>query len=83
MSPYDVSRAGTTPAVLERAAARKDLAAVAAVVAPLSVHETIDALERMGSRKRALVYRLLPKDKALAVFEGLDAPLQSELVRGL
>src|SRR5699024_5969170 len=39
--------------------------------------------ERLGHRRRAIVYRLLDKDLALEVFEGLSPVLQSELVDAL
>lgn len=37
-------------------------------------------LARLPASKRAIAFRLLPKDKALGVFEALDAPSQAELV---
>lgn len=83
MSHPEHTTAQTTSAALARALAEKNLPAVTATLAPLSASETIDALERMGSKQRALVFRLLPKGKALEVFEGLDATLQGELVQAL
>src|SRR5699024_12014390 len=43
----------------------------------------IKIFERLGHRRRAIVYRLLDKDLALGVFEGLSPVLQSVLVDGL
>jgi magnesium transporter len=37
-------------------------------------------LTRLAGPQRAVVFRLLPKDLALAVFEVLDAPVQGELL---
>ncbi|MBM6622756.1 magnesium transporter [Micrococcaceae bacterium RIT802] len=68
---------------LRQALNRKDLTAAAGVVAGLSTSRTLDELERLNTRDRAVVYRLLAKDRALAVFERLDATLQSELVQRL
>jgi magnesium transporter len=63
--------------------ASRDLAAIAEAVSPLSAAEVIRVLERLGATQRALVFRMLPKDTALAVFEGLDRPVQGDLVRAL
>jgi magnesium transporter len=40
-------------------------------------------LTRLDRTQRALAFRLLPKDLALAVFEALDPPVQGELLDGL
>lgn len=42
-----------------------------------------EELTRLGGTERAVAFRLLPKDLALAVFEALDAPVQGELLEGL
>ncbi|WP_226924915.1 magnesium transporter [Georgenia satyanarayanai] len=68
---------------LEDALSAQDLPALIAVLAEMSTSEIIPALERLSLKERALVYRLLPKDRALEVFEGLDATLQGDLVQGL
>lgn len=68
---------------LRQALNRKDLAAAVDVVAGLPTSRILDELERLNTRDRAVVYRLLAKDRALAVFERLDATLQSELVQRL
>ncbi|HRO31651.1 MULTISPECIES: magnesium transporter [Micrococcaceae] len=69
--------------LLGRALARQDLDAVTALVDPLPDDQVTRVLERLGTDHRAVVYRLLPKDTALAVFERLDASLQGELVGAL
>ncbi|MFC0581876.1 magnesium transporter [Micrococcoides hystricis] len=43
----------------------------------------VDEMERLNLRDRAVLFRLLPKDVAIDVFERLDGALQSELVHGL
>ncbi|HVL80960.1 MAG TPA: magnesium transporter [Actinomycetota bacterium] len=49
----------------------------------MSPHEIADELERLDREERALAFRLLPRDRALEVFEDLDAPLQQELLEAL
>lgn len=61
----------------------RDLAAATAAVAPLTVPDALFVLERLDDRDRAVLFRLLPKGKALEVFEGLDASLQGDLVHAL
>ncbi|HEY4614219.1 MAG TPA: magnesium transporter [Citricoccus sp.] len=72
-----------TLAVVERALATDDLDALAAALEPLPVSQAIWIIERLDATRRALAYRLLPKDTALAVFERLDTSLQGELVGSL
>lgn len=43
----------------------------------------VDVLERLDPTERAIAFRLLAKDRALRVFEDLDAPLQGEVVKAL
>ena len=43
----------------------------------------VDVLERSGAKDRAVLFRLLSKGTAHVVFEALDPPVQSELIRGL
>lgn len=73
----------TTFRDLEDALDGPDLAALTALLDPLSVVQIVAALERLDVTDRAVLYRLLPKTKALAVFEDLDASLQRDLVTGL
>ncbi|MGY1749412.1 magnesium transporter [Modestobacter sp. SYSU DS0511] len=47
---------------------------------PLAVPTVVDELERLDPAARAVAFRSLPKDRALAVFEDLDPSLQRELV---
>lgn len=49
-------------------------------LAELDVPAVVDELGRMDRVNRASAFRVLPKDRALAVFEDLDAPLQHELI---
>ena len=68
---------------LAAALARGDLASCAAFLAAASDHETVQALERLSPAQRAVAYRLLPKGRALDVFEGFSPELQGDLVRAL
>lgn len=68
---------------VESAIGSQDLPEVARLLAELTVGEVVDLLERLGVRQRAVAYRMLAKDRAVTVFERLDAPLQRELVTGL
>lgn len=43
----------------------------------------VDELERLDAFSRAIAFRSLPKDLALATFEDLDPPLQRELIHEL
>lgn len=56
--------------------ARRDLARMR----PFDLAEELTRLDRTH---RALAFRLLPKDLALAAFEALDPPVQGELLEGL
>lgn len=73
----------TASDALKQALNHDDLTAAAAVIARLTTTQALEELERLGHRDRAVAYRLLGKDRALAVFERLDAPLQSDLVQAL
>ncbi len=68
---------------IDRAVDDGDLARVSALIAPLVAHDVSDVLERLSRKDRAVVFRLLPKDEALVVFETLDASLQGELIGDL
>ncbi|GAA1631983.1 magnesium transporter [Georgenia ruanii] len=78
----DVDREQVTRDV-ERALREPDLAQLTRALAPLPVPDVVAVLERLGRRDGAVAYRLLPKELALRVFEGLDPALQGDLVRGL
>ncbi|MDS2173774.1 magnesium transporter [Nesterenkonia sp. CL21] len=49
----------------------------------LPVGEIVDFLERLGVQDRAVAFRLLPKDRAVEVFDLLDQALQHEIIEGL
>lgn len=75
-----------TTAAVERALRSRDrdaLGELTTVLATLDAPAVVDVLGRLSLQGRAVVYRLLPKDLALEVFEGLDPTPQGELVQGL
>lgn len=63
--------------------ADRDLVALSNTLTPLSVDEVVLVLERLGEQQRAVLYRLLQKERALAVFEMLPPVLQGDLLHGL
>ncbi len=63
--------------------ASQDLAALAATLAPVPDAELVSVFERLTLRQRAVFFRLLPKEAAVAVFDALDPALQSDLLEGL
>lgn len=60
-----------------------DLAAVSDAIAPASTEQVTTLVERLPPRQRAVVYRLLPKERAVDVFERLPPGLQGDLIHGL
>lgn len=75
-----------TPTLVEsisEALADDDLVAASTHLATATSAQITPALERLSDRRRAVAFRLLPKDQALEVFESLDPQLQGALVRGL
>lgn len=61
----------------------RDLVGLSNTLTPLSVDEVVLVLERLGEQERAVLYRLLQKERALAVFEMLPPVLQGDLLHGL
>ncbi|CAG7609580.1 magnesium transporter [Leucobacter soli] len=60
-----------------------DLAAVVEAVAPATAEQMTALFERLPLTQRAVVYRLLPKERAIDLFERLSPGIQSDLIRGL
>lgn len=67
--------------VLAAALAAEDLLAAAAHLAAAPPREVAVALTALAPEDAAVAFRLLPKDTALAVFEGMTPAAQHELVR--
>ncbi|MDI9629181.1 MAG: magnesium transporter [Acidobacteriota bacterium] len=66
-----------------RALAAGDFPVAQRLLAEADSGALIDYFDRMPADYRAISFRLLPKDEALAVFEHLDASNQAELVTRL
>lgn len=62
---------------------RQDLAAATQELTPLSVADLVALFERFEQKPRAVLYRLLEKQRALDLFEELPPALQGELLEGL
>lgn len=52
-------------------------------LAELDVPETVEELGRVDATTRAMAFRVLPKDRAMDVFEDLEPSIQSELIQAL
>ena len=70
-------------AVLQPLLDHRDLPGIAALLSTASAEQLVSLLERLPLRHGAVVYRLLPKDRALEVFERLSPGFQSDLIHGL
>ena len=68
---------------LEELVQAGDLMAADAWLAERSPVEVAEELTRLERDERAIPFRLLAKDRALAVFEALDPAVQQELLEGL
>ncbi|AHW63232.1 magnesium transporter [Corynebacterium glyciniphilum] len=61
----------------------KNFTGIVEAVTPLSTEQVTALLERLPIEQRAIVYRLLPKDNAIEVFERFSPALQRDLIQGL
>jgi magnesium transporter len=52
-------------------------------IVSMDTQEVVDELGRLGDQRRAVAFRLLPKGRAVEVFEDLDPAIQAELVEAL
>ncbi|GAB2978861.1 magnesium transporter [Actinotalea caeni] len=68
---------------LRRTLGEQDLAAARATMADAGHDDLVATLERLSSKQRAIAFRLLPKGRALEVFESFPPSLRGELVQGL
>ena len=75
--------AGDPVKVITRALATGDLGTADAEAKRLTPARTIEVLERLPAKQRAVLYRLLPKEQASAVFEDLPPVLQRDLISSL
>ncbi len=76
-------RDAVTRAVEEAMDDDLDLPELTTLVRSLPAGWVVEVLDRLSSKRRAVLYRLLGKDQALEVFEMLDPTLQGDLVGAL
>ena len=69
------------PEEFERALAARDLTRAQELLAGANTGDVVDELDRLQAQDSAVAFRLLPKDRALEVFELLDPASQGDLVR--
>lgn len=79
----EVVAAGGAAKSIKRALNNGDLATADAEVKRLTPAQTVDVLERLPGKQRAVLFRLLPKERAAEVFEELAPALQKNLISGL
>ena len=63
--------------------AQEDLAAIEATVHDMSPADLVRVLEREDPDDRAIIYRLLPRELALEVFERFSRGMRADLLTGL
>jgi magnesium transporter len=61
----------------------RDIAGLRAWLTETGTLDIVEHLSRLDSADKAIVIRLLPRDRALAVFEELDTAHQEEVIEGL
>ncbi|MET4002643.1 MULTISPECIES: magnesium transporter [Arthrobacter] len=83
MIKYPIQTFENSAELLMKALNDHDLSAISQALRPLNISEILEQLERLNTIERAVAYRTLPKDRAIEVFERLDAALQADLVSGL
>jgi len=69
--------------IIRRALTDADLATADAEAKRLTPARTIEVMERLPAKQRAVLYRLLPKQQASDVFEDLPPVLKRELIESL
>ncbi|WP_053383805.1 magnesium transporter [Leucobacter celer] len=68
---------------IEQQLASRDLTALTETIASLPVPDLVPIFDRLTLRQRAVVFRLLSKERALEAFDALPPALQSDLLHGL
>jgi len=60
-----------------------DLPALAEALDGCRASEVTELMARLGVRQRAVLFRTLPKQRAVAVFDALDPAMKADLITGL
>lgn len=63
--------------------AQENLAGIEALVKNMNPSDLVGVLEREDPDDRAIIYRLLPRDLAMEVFERFDNAMRADLITGL
>ncbi len=69
--------------VVREKIAEKNLEGIKKTVSDMHPGEIVEGLESLEVKERPVVFRLLPKDKAVDVFDMLDPAVQGDLVESL
>ncbi|AWH90921.1 magnesium transporter [Dietzia lutea] len=80
---YPVTDLNTLSSQIADALTTDELTSAADLLKPIPAYAVVALMKRMNQRHRAVVFRLLPKNDALEVFEALNPALQNDLVSGL
>ncbi|MCW2288054.1 magnesium transporter [Leucobacter luti] len=83
MTISDIQSTDDLVATIAQLFAARDLTALTNALTPVSPDDLVPVFERLSRKQRAVIYRLLAKDRAAELFELLDPPLQSDLLHGL
>jgi len=68
---------------LAEAAEKGNVKVLTSILELMAPHEIAEELNRLDSVESTLVWRLLPKDEALEVFEELDTSNQQQILSGI
>lgn len=68
---------------MNEALRERSLTTISRTLAEQDPHDVARVLEREDPADRAIIYRLLSRDRALEVFDLLDPEMRSELIQGL
>ncbi|GAA2869984.1 magnesium transporter [Microbacterium arabinogalactanolyticum] len=83
MTPTQLQTVSEAADEIRRLIAQGDLPGASAVLTPLAVPEVVELVDRLPNDDAAIVYRLLAKTRALAVFEALSPGTRGDLVQAL
>ena len=83
MTPTQLQTVSEAADEIRRLIAQGDLPGASAVLTPLAVPEVVELVDRLPIDDAAIVYRLLAKTRALAVFEALSPGTRGDLVQAL
>lgn len=83
MNAADKVDFSTTSRLIRRSVEDRNLVELGEYLQSLSIPQILEQLESLSPDQAAISYRMLPKTRALTVFELLDPPMQADLVETL